>query len=92
MALHNSKGSSYSNSTVSLLLAENIRNNTLNYGEREIKDYEANLTDLYEHPEACNKTIYFICPDPDPLLRECASITLTSEIEVNAQLKFVSLF
>ena len=39
----------------------------------------------------CNESVYFICPDPDPLLQACASITLQSELKVNKNMKIMSI-
>ena len=38
----------------------------------------------------CNESVYFICPDPDPLLQACASITLQSELKVYKNMKIES--
>ena len=54
----------------------------LNFSEQDIKDYGENLTENIVNAEECNRTIYFICPNPNPLLQKCASIGLTSEYQV----------
>ena len=54
----------------------------LNFSEQDIKDYGENLTQNIGNSEECNRTIYFICPNPNPVLQKCASIGLTSEYQV----------
>lgn len=64
-------------------LSENISNKSFNGSEQEIVGIEGNQSKSFPQ---CNKTIYFICPDPDPLLQACASITLQSELQVNIEI------
>ena len=74
---------SFDTTTALPWLSENISNKSFNGSEQEIVGIEGNLSKPYPQ---CNKTIYFICPDPDPLLQACASITLQSELQVNVEI------
>ena len=75
---------SFNTTTISTLLSKSISNNTLTDSEQEIIDTGGNLTESHDQ---CNKSVYFECPDPDPILQACASITLQSEIQVNKTLE-----
>ena len=66
------------------LFSQNIQDNDSHIEGQEIKDEEKNLTD--SRAAACNESVYFICPDPNPLFKACVSITLQSEFEVNIRI------
>ena len=81
---------SFNTTTVSSWLSKNISNNSLTDSKQEIIDTGGNLTESYAQ---CNKSVYFICPDPDPILQACASITLQSELQVHKASKIpVAIF
>ena len=75
--LHNESTIKDYHSTIESTPSANI-----NFSEQDIKDYGENLTENIGNAEECNRTIYFICPNPNPLLQKCASIGLTSEYQV----------
>ena len=68
-----------------LLFSQNIEDNTAHIEGQEIVDEERNLTDS-SAAAACNESVYFICPDPNPLFKACVSITLQSEFQVNIRI------
>ena len=70
---------SFFSTTTTPWLPENISNKSLNGSTQEMTDLNGNLTKSYAQ---CNESVYFICPDPDPLMQACASITLQSELKV----------
>ena len=81
---------SFNTTTVSSWLSKNISNNSLTDSKQEIIDTGGNLTESHAQ---CNKSVYFICPDPDPILQACASITLQSELQVHKTSKIpVAIF
>ena len=73
----------YYNSTVTSLFAEGIHKNSANFDGQEIKDYGKNLSEAATKEAKCNETIYFVCPDPDPLFTLCTPFNLQADLEVN---------
>ena len=74
----------YNTTSISPLFSQNIQDNTAHIEGQEITDDERNLT--VSSAPSCNESVYFICPDPNPLFKECVSITLQSEFEVHIRL------
>ena len=79
---------SFITTTTTPWLSENISNKSFNGSEQDIMDLRGNQSKSYAQ---CNESVYFICPDPDPLLQACASITLQSELKVYRNMKIVSI-
>ena len=79
---------SFITTTTTPWLSENISNKSFNGSEQDIMDLRGNQSKSYAQ---CNESVYFICPDPDPLLQACASITLQSELKVYKNMKILSI-
>ena len=79
---------SFITTTTTPWLSENISNKSFNGSEQDVMDLRGNQSKSYAQ---CNESVYFICPDPDPLLQACASITLQSELKVYRSMKVVSI-
>ena len=79
---------SYMTTTTTPWLSENISNKSFNGSEQDVMDLRGNQSKSYAQ---CNESVYFICPDPDPLLQACASITLQSELKVYKNMKIESI-
>ena len=73
----------YYNSTTSPLFAEGIHKDSANLDGQEIKDYGQNFSEAATNATRCNKSIYFVCPDPDPLFTLCTAFSLQADLEVN---------
>ena len=74
----------YNTTSIRPLFSQNIQDSSANIGGQEIEDEERNLTESIA--ASCNKSVYFMCPETNPLFNTCVSITLNSEIKVNIRI------